>query len=666
MANITPRGYRAMPDMTMPDITTSIIIPSYNHGRFLAQTMASVLQEQDVALELIIIDDGSTDDSWVIISEFAQQDSRVRAFQQENQGAHAAINRGLALATGEFLAILNSDDLYSAGRLATLVSLAEEQDLDFIATGLQLIDGEGAAITAHPWLAEYQRMVARAEEDGVWAALLERNITVSTSNFFLRRTLYEQLGPIRPYEYNMDWDYVLRAYLAAPARFAWRADLLLWQYRLHGKNTILGGLPVSAIEANYLLLRSLKQHYGVPAAAVAGLRRHYKLIRQQQVAQVATARDTQWQAELSKTHEGWEITQKALAQRQADYDSMSAAHDAAHAQLGQTLTDLGAAREQTAAVQQRWEQSLTELSQSQEQLAQTQQQLAQVLASRSYRWGRKLTAPLRWAKQKFKPLAAVPTTTAPRSAPVTATPTVDPASLSIAVHLHLYYVDVLDELLEAVAQLPAPKLFVSTPHEIAPIEAAVQARFADAVVWHCPNQGKDIGPFIDAIHRFNLPQYDLVFKLHSKKSHNAASYMQVIRDLFGQDIKDGEDWRRKLITPLAGSPAQVQAILNKFAAQPQIGMIGAEQFLCTAPDADTAAYNAVCERLGIAQQPLFFGGTIFWIRGAVLQRFIDANFTLDDFNPAQQGAVENTLEHQLERVFGALVQSEGLTVQGIK
>lgn len=623
----------------------AVVIPSYNHGRFLKQTIESVLQEQAVALELIIIDDGSTDDSWAIITSFADKDPRVRAFQQENQGAHAAINRGLALATGEFLAILNSDDQYSAGRLATLVSLAEEQDLDFVATGLQLIDGEGAAINDHPWLAEYQRMVARADEDGVWAALLERNVTVSTSNFFMRHRLYEQLGPIRPYQYNMDWDYVLRAYLAAPTRFVWRHDLILWQYRLHGKNTILGGLPVSAIEANYLLLRSLKQHYGVPAAAVAGLRRHYKLIRQQQVTQVATARDTQWETELQKAHQGWK--------------AMSEAHDVAHEQLGQTLTDLGAAREQTAAVQQRWEQSLAELGHSQEFLAQTQQQLAEVLVSRSYRWGSKLTAPLRWAKQKLRPPA--------RSAvPVTATPAIEPTSFSIAVHLHVYYVDVLDELLEAVAQLPSAKLFVSTPHEMAPIETAVQARFPDAVVWHCPNQGKDIGPFIDAIRRFNLPQYDLVFKLHSKKSHNAASYMQVIRDLFGQDIKDGEDWRRKLIAPLAGSTAQVQTVLNLFAAQPQIGMIGVEQFLCTAPDADTDAYNSVCERLGITQQPLFFGGTIFWIRGAVLQRFIDANFTLDDFNSAQQGAVENTLEHQVERVFGALVQSEGLTVQGIK
>src|SRR5690554_4357953 len=134
----------------------SVIIPSYNHGRFLKQTIASVLQEKSILLELIIIDDGSSDDSWECIQSFAQADTRVRAFSQSNQGAHAAINRGLALAKGEFLTILNSDDRYSPDRLATLVQLAQTNDLDFIATGLSLIDGDGAPIENHPWLVEYQ------------------------------------------------------------------------------------------------------------------------------------------------------------------------------------------------------------------------------------------------------------------------------------------------------------------------------------------------------------------------------------------------------------------------------------------------------------------------------------------------------------------------------
>lgn len=617
----------------MPTSLVSVVIPSYNHGRFLRHTIDSVLEGQNTALELIIIDDGSTDDSWQIISAAAAADERVRAYRQANQGAHAAINRGLALAQGEFLTILNSDDCYAPDRLGALVTLAQFQQLDFVATGLELIDGKGDAILDDPWLAEYQRMVQRTAQDGLWAALLERNVTVSTSNFFIRRALYEQLGPIRPYRYNMDWDYVLRAYLANPEKFAWRYDLPLWQYRLHGDNTILGGLPVSAIEANHLLLRSLQQQYELPPAALAGLRRHYKLIRQQQVAHVAAQRDAQWEAELNKAHAGWNAT--------------AAAHDATHEQLGALTTAHGHLQHEHGT-----------LAHEHALLQQTQQQL---LNSRSYRWGRKLTAPLRWAKQHLRPRQTTPVA----AEPLVAEPVPVP-DYRIAVHVHLYYEDLLDELLDAVANVPQADVFISTPHDIAPIAAAVQARLPQAVVWQCPNQGKDVGPFIDAIRRFDLPSYDLVLKLHSKKSQNAASYMAVIRQLFGDDIVDGDDWRQKLIAPLAGSPAQVQRVLQHFAAQPQIGMIGAAPFLCTAPDADTNAYAALCERLRIATEPLFFGGTMFWLRGAVLQRFIDADFSLHDFDPAQQGAVENTLEHQLERVFGALVQAEGLKVQGIR
>lgn len=634
----------------------SVIIPSYNHGRFLKQTINSVLQENHVAVELIIIDDGSSDASWRIIQDMAQQDQRIRAFQQENQGAHAAINRGLSLAKGEFLTILNSDDRYCAGRLATLVQLAQAEDLDFIATGLQLIDADGQPITDHPWLAEYQRMIGRVQQDGIWAALLERNVTVSTSNFFLRRSLYEQLGAIRPYRYNMDWDYVLRAYLANPARFTWRYELILWDYRLHGKNTILGGLPVSAIEANYLLLRSLRQHHAIPAAAVAGLRRHYKLIRQQQVAQVAARRDSQWEAELQKTHEQWQQTKE-------QYEAMSHAHDHAHDQLGQALTDLGASREAHSQTHEKLVQTLTELGSAREAQAILQHEIALLVNSRSYRWGRAITAPLRVLRGLLHP---TPAPTAPAAhADDGVLPKVKTEDLRIAVHIHLYYVDLLDELLEAVAQLPnAPDVFISTPHEPTALREKATQRLPSVTVWQCPNQGKDIGPFIDAIQRFNLPDYDLVLKIHGKKSENAASYMQVIRQLFGQDIQDGDDWRRKLIYPLAGSKEIAQEVLEQFASNPQIGMIGAEQFLCTAPDANRAAYEAVCHRLNIATQPLFFGGTMFWIRGAALRPFITANFTLDDFSVADQGAVENTLEHQLERVFGALVQSQGLTIVG--
>lgn len=653
----------------------SVVIPSYNHERYLEETIRSVLDQRGVDLELVVIDDGSRDGSWDLIQRMAQQDARLRPFRQENQGAHAAINAGLRAGRGDFLAVLNSDDRYHPDRLATLLQLAEAGNgLDFISTGLRLIDDDSRLTTEHVWLEEYERMRASAHDNGLWETLLERNFTVSTSNFFFRRSLYEALGPIRPLRYNMDWDYALRAYLREPARFAWRDDLVLWDYRLHGSNTITGGLPVSAIEANHLLYRAIKQGYHVPASALAGLRRHYKLIRQQQVAKVAAARDTHWEAELQKAHAGWQEAQTA-------WESAREAHDKVHDNLGQTLTKLGA--------------TLTDLGEARGALQETREaklavehELALVYASRSYKLGRKLTAPLRWLREKRGAMSAEPAPpvpTSPQAAAETAVPAEPPANTEpppyrridlpeplqsalprVAVHVHTHYTELLGEMLDAVCNLPGePDVYVTTTGPAQAIEAAVHERLPQAKVWQTANQGKDIGPFIDALNRHRLDQYDLVLKLHGKKSRNQPSYLAAVRGLFGPDIKDGDDWRRKLIRPIAGSRERVLRIYQAFHDDPRLAMAGAAKFICAAPDADPQGYRRLCERLGVTQGIRFFGGTMFWIRGGALAPLLEAGMTQGDFDPAQAGNVESTLEHGCERVFGGLAAKDGGYLAGL-
>ncbi|MFJ1300402.1 glycosyltransferase [Pseudomonadota bacterium AL_CKDN230030165-1A_HGKHYDSX7] len=632
----------------------SVIIPSYNHDRFLQEAIDSVLTQTDIALELIIVDDGSRDDSWALIERASANDPRVRAFAQTNQGAHAAINAGLRAARGDYIAILNSDDRFHPGRLSQLVALARE-GYDFIATGLRLIDQSSQPIPDAPWLDEYRRMRQAASQRGTWEALLERNFTVSTSNFFFSRALLQAIGPIRPLRYNMDWDWAIRAYLHAPDRFVWRDDLTLWDYRIHGANTILGGLPRSAIEANHVLYRALSKRYAVPAPALAGLRRHYKLIRQQQCHVVARERDASWEAKLQEAHAGWAATRDA--------------HDEAHARLGQTLTELGETR--------------TTLAQTQNTLAQTRFELEAIRNSRSYRLGMTLTKPLRWWKDRQRPAAATPSPTTAAAAPAAAPivhgppapryrtlslnrPAAAPAAPRVAVHIHLHYADLLDEMLDAVAHLPGEfDLFITTNDDAQALRDATHARFPAAHVWQCPNLGKDIGPFIDALQRYRLHEYELVLKLHGKKSRNQPSYMNAVRGLFGKDIQDGDDWRRKLVAPISGSTARVQAIYDAFEADPQLGMVGAARFICRAPDADASAYQALCARLGISEEILFFGGTMFWLRGAVLKPLIDEGFTQNDFDAAHQASVESSLEHQMERVFGGLTALARMDVGGV-
>ena len=90
----------------MPKI--SVVIPLYNKGFIISETLESLLAQTFTDFEIVIVNDGSTDNSFEIVSQFT--DSRINLFQQENKGAAAARNLGIEKATGELIAFLDADD----------------------------------------------------------------------------------------------------------------------------------------------------------------------------------------------------------------------------------------------------------------------------------------------------------------------------------------------------------------------------------------------------------------------------------------------------------------------------------------------------------------------------------------------------------------------------
>jgi len=234
----------------------SIVLPSYNHAQFVGESIESVLAQDFTDLELIVVDDGSADASVEVINRYS--DPRITLIVQPNGGSHAAINRGLSVAKGDYLAIINSDDVYERSRITRLYRLAEAQSLDFLCSGVCLIDEQSREIVAedHWWLAMYDQLRQKFRELGN-DTLLFGNFTISTSNFFFRRSLFEAVGRFKPYRYVLDWDYALRALRHSPQGFKFLADEALLRYRLHGKNTILSGSIRGALEVNELYRRWL-------------------------------------------------------------------------------------------------------------------------------------------------------------------------------------------------------------------------------------------------------------------------------------------------------------------------------------------------------------------------------------------------------------------------
>ncbi len=173
----------------------------------------------------------------------------VTLVRQANQGADRALNRGLALARGETIALLNSDDGYAPVRLERLrAALAPDVALAF--SDVALIDDDD-----RPAVGAYAGTLRRRIDDaeagpGLLRSLVHHNIATSTGNLVFRRALLAQTGGFAPLIVCHDWDFVLAASYAT--RFAFVREPL-YRYRLHDANTFAGRRVTGILEGERVL-----------------------------------------------------------------------------------------------------------------------------------------------------------------------------------------------------------------------------------------------------------------------------------------------------------------------------------------------------------------------------------------------------------------------------
>lgn len=110
----------------------SVIIPVYNGERFLRSCIESVQKQTEAEIEIILVDDGSTDRSGAICDALAQEDSRIQVIHQTNAGVSAARNAGMAAATGEYLGFVDADDTIAPDMYASLLQIARDTDSDIV------------------------------------------------------------------------------------------------------------------------------------------------------------------------------------------------------------------------------------------------------------------------------------------------------------------------------------------------------------------------------------------------------------------------------------------------------------------------------------------------------------------------------------------------------
>lgn len=110
----------------------SVIIPVYNVEKYLHQCLDSVIGQTLQDIEIICVNDSSTDSSLSILEDYQKKDNRIQIITQENSGAGAARNRGLSIAKGEYLSFLDSDDFFETDMLEKAYDMAEKVQADFV------------------------------------------------------------------------------------------------------------------------------------------------------------------------------------------------------------------------------------------------------------------------------------------------------------------------------------------------------------------------------------------------------------------------------------------------------------------------------------------------------------------------------------------------------
>ncbi|MBD2531228.1 glycosyltransferase family 2 protein [Nostoc flagelliforme FACHB-838] len=184
----------------MPKV--SVLIPAYNAMNYLPETMENVLSQTFTDFEVIVVNDGSSDETERWISQI--KDPRVRLINQENQGLSGARNTGIVHAKGEYITFLDSDDLWEPTKLEKQLRVLEgNPEVALVYTWVAFIDETGKPTG---------RVFKNQAEGDVWKKLTEHNIVECGSVAMVRRSCFEVVGLFDRNlgSYLEDWDMWLR------------------------------------------------------------------------------------------------------------------------------------------------------------------------------------------------------------------------------------------------------------------------------------------------------------------------------------------------------------------------------------------------------------------------------------------------------------------------
>lgn len=216
-----------MSDRKFVDGLVSVITPVYNAGEVVGQTLESVFSQTYKNIEIILVDDCSSDNSEEVIKNYCGEHSEIVYFRQPtNYGAGVARNKALELARGQYVAFLDADDIWYPSKIEKQLSLLNKKNGSFSFTAIEMIDKDGNVV----------KKKRRVKEEINYKFLL-KNTMIATSTVLIDRT---KLGDFRMPLRRGGQDYATWLMLLRDGTIAYGINEALEQYRVGNKNSLAG------------------------------------------------------------------------------------------------------------------------------------------------------------------------------------------------------------------------------------------------------------------------------------------------------------------------------------------------------------------------------------------------------------------------------------------
>ncbi len=226
--------------MSKNEALVSIVMPAYNCEKYVVEAINSILAQTYRNWELLVLDDGSKDNTLRIIEEFSQNDSRIKALPNgKNMGVSATRNRGIELASGEWIAFLDSDDMWEPEKLEKQFEIVDKEAAEFLFTGSSYINEEG----------EPYKGIFEVPEKITYKKLRNQNV-ISCSSVLVKKKYFEHIKMEKD-EMHEDYAVWLRILKLGVTAYGVNEPLLIYRISRNSKS----GNKIKTVKMTYKVFR---------------------------------------------------------------------------------------------------------------------------------------------------------------------------------------------------------------------------------------------------------------------------------------------------------------------------------------------------------------------------------------------------------------------------